>query len=106
MTSNAFGEGRARKQFHRQERLLVLATDVVDGHHMRVIESGLCDRFAQHGIDLLGTALAFSPHDLDGHVPLQRGVQGAIDSPHATLTKLFLEFEVTEDMIGHRVDGV
>jgi len=63
-------------------------------------------RLSQHGVDLLGTALAFAPHDLDGHVPLQRGIERAINSPHTTLTKLFFKFEVTEDMIGHRVDGV
>jgi uncharacterized YccA/Bax inhibitor family protein len=36
---------------------------------------------------------------------LQGCVERSIDRTHAALSKLLIEFEVSEDLIGHRVDG-
>ena len=74
------------KELHRDEDLVLVVSQVVDGDDVLVAERGHHPRFAKEPLDRLGFRIVADRMRLERDLTVENGVEGAIDHPHTALT--------------------
>lgn len=64
-----------------------LTPEVVQGHDVRVLEPGHHPRFALEPANIRRVVRQIRAHDLDGHLPSNRRLDGSIDRPECPLAQ-------------------
>jgi hypothetical protein len=98
---NLLAEVAAFHQFHADVRVPLLLADLVDRHHMRVLQPGDRFGFFSEPLDRGRGPRAAQPDHLQSDDPVEHDLQGLVDHAHAPVC------QVTEDLIAvnHGLDA-
>ena len=94
-------EGAALHQFHDQDEQAVDLLDGVQRHDVGMVERGDGLRLALDAGAALGVPLQVGRQDLQGHVAVEAGVQGAVDLAHAALADEGAYLETANPLADH-----
>jgi len=92
---HALGQRAAGQQPHNQVADVLLRAIVEDGDDVGMFERGGSLRLTGEALDVAGLLGQSSGHHLDGDVPLEAALIGAIDGPHAAHAQQFAQFVLT-----------
>ena len=90
------GQGLAAHVLHGEVGRPLELADVVDVHHVGVLQARLGARLQHQAFDQVGAAAQLAPQDLDGHRPLQAEVVGQVDRAHPALAQQRPDLEVID----------
>ena len=76
----------ALDELHRDEQRPVVLADVVDRHHVGVVELGERTRLLPQGVRLLALERGDGPQQLDRELAVELRVERGVDDPHAAGT--------------------
>ncbi len=100
------GQRLAAHVLHGEVRRPLEAPDVIDVHHVGVLQPGLGARLQHQPLDQVGAAAQLGPQDLDGHRPLQAEIVGQVDRAHPALAQQRPDLEVIDGAPDQAVLGV
>ena len=80
-------------ELHRDERLILVRTDVVDRNDVGVLQAGRQPGFAE---EPLAQIVAVDPQHLEGDLALGDGVERQIEHAHATVSNALTELVATD----------
>src|SRR5262249_12188251 len=94
-------KGVAFQELHRDERLISVPSDFVDGADVGMVQSRGSTRFAAKALKSGGVLGEFFGKKLQGDIAAELGVLGLVNHSHATATKLFENAVMGDGLADH-----
>jgi len=105
----AFGQPRgqcvARHELHREIRLTIDLTHLVDGDHLGMIEMGAGESLGPKAGEVVGSCERPAADHLQGDNPPQGAMPGAVNHPHSPRSQLVEQVVITESALSFSRDS-